>query len=142
MKPRFSSYNSGKRGKGKRSRNEEVVAEALGLTGYPFSYESVKLPYVRQHHYLPDFTLHHHRCHVEVKGYWPPEDRSKMLAVARSNPDVVVVMVLIKPDLCISKASKTTYSQWCTRHGIPWVTFSGDAALMKERLEAVLRSLL
>jgi hypothetical protein len=141
MKPRFSSYNSGKRGKGKRSKNEEVVAEALGLTGHPFSYESVKLPYVKQHSYLPDFTLHNHRCHVECKGYWPAEDRAKMLAVARCNPDVIVVMVLIKPELTISKASKTTYSQWCDRHGIPWCSFSNDPALLKERLETLLRAL-
>lgn len=138
MKPRWSSRNaSSKRGNGEyRSKQEGVVAEALGLSGHPFSYESTKLPYVKHHNYLADFSLP--SCHIEVKGYWPAEDRSKMLAVVRCNPGAKVVMVLIKPELTISKTSKATYSQWCDRNGIAWCKFESDPVLLKARLETLL----
>jgi hypothetical protein len=139
MKPRWQQYNrsSARRDSQYRSRNEEVVAEALKSSCHLFSYESHKVPYVKEHRYLPDFTLHEN-LHVEVKGWMPAEERSKIRAIVRCNPELILVMVLVKPELLIHKTSKTTYGAWCDKNGIPWVPFNNDPALLKQCLENVL----
>ena len=46
-----------------------------------------------------------------------------MLAVKRDNPDLDIRFVFQKPFLTIYKGSKTTYAQWCEKHGFPWCSF-------------------
>tara|TARA_Y100000593_G_scaffold52128_1_gene97928 strand:+ start:188 stop:496 length:309 start_codon:yes stop_codon:yes gene_type:complete len=90
--------------------------------GVSYEYESEKIPYVIQHHYTPDFVLPNH-VYLEAKGYWAPEDRRKILAVKKDNPDMDLRMVFQSPYNTISKRSKTTYAQWCEKHEIPWTHF-------------------
>lgn len=101
-----------------RSGTEEVVAAGLAEWGIVATYESAKLGYIQHKRYTPDFTVGD--CHIEVKGWWPPADRAKFLSVIHSNPGVRILVALEYPDLTLSKKSKTTYSQWCDKHGIFW----------------------
>ena len=105
-----------------KSKLEERVADLLTNLGISYEYESTKVPYTIQHNYHPDFILPNY-VHLETKGYWSPEDRRKVLAVKRDNPDIDLRMVFQAPYNKISKKSKTTYAMWCEKHAIPWTSF-------------------
>ncbi len=105
-----------------RSKLEERIADLLEGLGVSYEYESTKIPYTIEHHYSPDFVLPNY-TYLEAKGYWSPEDRRKILAVKKDNPDVEIKMIFQAPYNTISKKSKTTYAQWCERHNIPWSHF-------------------
>ena len=105
-----------------RSGLEEQVAKLLEGLGVTYEYESCKVPYTIQHHYHPDFILPNH-VYLETKGYWSPEDRRKIAAVKRDNPELDLRMVFQSPFNKISKKSKTTYAMWCGKHAIPWTSF-------------------
>ena len=105
-----------------RSTLERRIATHLMTLGVSYEYESEKISYVIQHHYTPDFVLPNH-VYLEAKGYWAPEDRRKVLAVKKDNPDMDLRMVFQAPYNTISKRSKTTYAQWCEKHEIPWTHF-------------------
>ena len=105
-----------------RSKLEEKIATLLTELGVSYDYESAKVSYTIQHYYVPDFVLPNY-VHLEAKGYWDPKDRRKILAVKKDNPDPDLRMVFQAPYNTISKKSKTTYAQWCEKHGIPWTSF-------------------
>ena len=105
-----------------RSKLEKKIADLLTKLGISYEYESNKIPYTIQHHYIPDFVLSNN-IYLETKGYWDPKDRRKVLAVKRDNPDLDLRMVFQAPYNKISKKSKTTYAQWCEKHDIPWSSF-------------------
>ena len=102
-----------------RSKLEERVATLLEQLGISYEYESEKLSYTIEHNYTPDFVLPNY-VYLETKGYWDAADRRKVLAVKRDNPEVDLRMVFQSPYNTISKKSKTTYAQWCEKHGIKW----------------------
>ena len=105
-----------------RSNLEKNIADLLTGLGVSYEYESEKLGYTIEHNYTPDFVLPNY-TYLEAKGYWAPEDRRKILAVKKSNPDVDIRMVFQSPYNTISKKSKTTYAKWCERHDIPWSSY-------------------
>ena len=105
-----------------RSKLEENIADLLEQLGVSYLYESEKLSYTISHNYTPDFVLPNYK-YLEAKGYWAPEDRRKILAVKKDNPDINLKMIFQSPYNTISKKSKTTYAQWCERHDIPWTHF-------------------
>ena len=106
-----------------RSKLEESVAMALSSLGVSYEYESAKIPYTIKHNYHPDFLLPNN-VYLEIKGYWDPEDRRKVLAVKRDNPDIDLRMVFQAPYNTISKKSKTTYAKWCEKHDILWTSYT------------------
>ncbi len=105
-----------------RSKLEENVASLLEGLGISYEYEAEKLSYVIEHRYTPDFKLPNYK-YLEVKGYWDAEDRRKILAVKKDNPDIDLRMVFQAPYNTISKKSKTTYAKWCEKHDIPWTSY-------------------
>ena len=105
-----------------RSKLEENVASLLEGLGISYEYEAEKLSYVIEHRYTPDFKLPNYK-YLEVKGYWDAEDRRKILAVKKDNPDIDLRMVFQSPYNTISKKSKTTYAKWCEKHDIPWSSY-------------------
>ena len=105
-----------------RSNLEKDIANLLEGLGVSFQYESEKLSYTIEHNYTPDFVLPNY-TYLEAKGYWAAEDRRKILAVKRDNPDVDLRMIFQSPYNTISKKSKTTYAQWCDKHDIPWTSY-------------------
>ena len=105
-----------------RSKLEEEVALLLSGLGVSYEYESAKIPYTIKHNYHPDFHLTNN-VYLEIKGYWDPEDRRKVLAVKKDNPDIDLRMVFQAPYNTISKKSKTTYAKWCEKHDILWTSY-------------------
>ena len=109
--------------RGHRSKLETRVEDALQSQGLSFRYEKESFVYYRKGRYTPDFTVDgEHPFHIEVKGYWFPADRSRILAVVTNNPDMRLLVALQAPNNKITKTSKTTYAMWCQKHGICWST--------------------
>lgn len=83
--------------------------------GAKVSYESHTIPYVIPGIYHPDFRVllpDGKEYFVEVKGYFRPEDKRKMAAVIRCNPDKDIRMVFPR----YSYANK----KWCEKMGIKY----------------------
>ena len=104
---------------GFRSGLEERVAEQLDQLGIEYTYEKIKLKYIKpasQHVYTPDFVLANGII-VETKGRFLAPDRQKHILVKRHNSDLDIRFVFSNSNARISKASKTTYAMWCRKHG-------------------------
>lgn len=102
-----------------RSRLEERLARWLEVNGHSFEYETLKLDYTVKAVYTPDFILPNGVI-LEAKGYFRPEDRSKMLAVKKHHPDLDIRLVFQAPYNTITKQSKTTYARWAEKNKFPW----------------------
>jgi len=89
---------------------------------YNLEYEPDRLDYTIVHKYTPDWKLTEN-TYFETKGRWISSDRSKIRAVLKQNPSVQIVMIFQNPKLKLSKSSKTTYSDFCDKHAIPWFDY-------------------
>lgn len=106
-------------GKTLRSGFELKVAKNLDTKKVKYLYEESTIPYVipeTTHKYKPDFQLPN-GVYVEAKGRFTPQDRRKMALVIEQNPDLDI-RLLFMVDNTLSRASKTTYSDWATKRGI------------------------
>lgn len=103
-----------------RSGFERTVAAQLKKAGVKFTYESLKVPYVINHNYNPDFMLDNGVI-IEVKGYFRAGDVAKMRAVKAQNPDLDIRFLFSDGDKRIP-GQKTTHGAWADRHGFPWAS--------------------
>ena len=69
--------------------------------------------------YTPDFPVSPHIV-IETKGRWVLEDRQKMLLIIKQYPDIDFRIVFYNANQKIKKGSKTSYADWCDKHGIKW----------------------
>jgi hypothetical protein len=116
-----------------RSNLETQVEQALREQGLSPEYETEKFGYVLHRKYTPDFRVGN--IYVEVKGWWPSPERTKFLAVIMNNPGLPIFVALQRPQLTLSKQSKTTYAQWCTKHGIAWCPIPIPPDFIKQWME-------
>lgn len=130
MLDRYNRRVRNKSDKERRSKLEDEVEQALINQGYSPEYESERFSYVLHRKYRPDFKVGN--VYVEVKGWWPPAERSKFLAVILNNPGLPIFVALQRPTLTLSKQSKTTYAQWCSKHGIAWSPIPIPPDFMKQ----------
>ena len=101
-----------------RSRMEARIVPPLLALGA--RYEPIRLGFAaKPRFYIPDVILANGIV-LEIKGWFTPADRAKMLLVKAAYPDLDLRMVLASPRQTLSKTSKTTQAQWCERNGIPW----------------------
>lgn len=103
-----------------RSGLEERVAKLFDINKIPYTYESKKYKYVIESNYTPDFFVG--ETVYEAKGFFKPEQRRKMLAVKKQHPELDIRMIFQRNNT-LSKSSKTTYGDWCDKHGFPWCVF-------------------
>ena len=68
------------------------------------------------HVYTPDFKLPN-KIIIESKGRFVSEDRKKHLLVKQQRPDLDIRFVFSNSKAKISKGSKTSYADWCIKHG-------------------------
>lgn len=102
-----------------RSKFERQIASQLSKAGVRFEYETIKLGYVRQCSYTPDFILPNGVI-IEAKGFFKASDRTKMLAVREANPSLDIRFIFQNAKVKLSRNSRTSYSQWAERHGFKW----------------------
>lgn len=121
-----SRKRRGKTDRGHRSKLEDLVA----ILVKDYNYETEVLNYIypeTKKRYLPDFTKDH--VVIEAKGRFTAADRKKMLLVQEQFPDRAFLMVFGRAQNTLSKKSKTTYGDWCTKNNLSWVdilTFKKD----------------
>ena len=90
--------------------------------GYRSGYENTVIKYIKpqtNHTYTIDFTLPNGIL-VETKGRWVLEDRKKHMLIKDQHPELDIRMVFQNPRGKIRKGSKTTYADFCDKHGIIW----------------------
>ena len=108
---------------GVRSGLEDAICQDLITRGVPYEYEKLKLKYTVPasiHTYTPDIELKDNGVIVELKGRFTAADRKKMLQVKRDHPDKDIRMVFSNSKTKLNKGSKTTYGDWCEKHGFPY----------------------
>jgi hypothetical protein len=100
-----------------RGKFEERVGKTLGPQ---FKYEAARLSYTKPHVYIPDWIDETTKTIIEAKGLFSSADRTKMKLIKAAYPAYKIVIYLQTPNTRLSKTSKTTYSQWCDKHGFEW----------------------
>lgn len=111
-------------------RSQLEARTALQLGGAVLAYEGEQIPYSLKHSYTPDFTLKNN-IRLEVKGWWLSSDRTKHLAIQAQHPGLDIRFVFQNPHARLSSKSKTTYAQWCDKHGFKWSGPQVPAAWLK-----------
>lgn len=104
---------------GYRSGLELDTAEHLKAAGVAATYEEHKVYYTRpasRTFYRPDFILPNGLV-IETKGMFTAADRVKHLILKGEHPDIDLRFVFSRSRQRLSKASKTTYADWCEKHG-------------------------
>ena len=105
---------------GFRSGLEERIAQSLTSKGVGFSFETLKVPYVKpetKHTYTPDFILDNGII-IETKGRWLLDDRKKHILIRKQHPNLDIRIVFQNANAKISKGSKTSYADFCEKHDI------------------------
>ncbi|MDC0305449.1 hypothetical protein OAL22_00685 [bacterium] len=102
-----------------RSKFEKRLALALERAGVSFGYETERIGYLKQHHYTPDFVLEN-GVMLEAKGRFLASDRAKHLLVKKQHPEMDIRFVFMRASNTLTKRSKTTYGDWCDKHGFLW----------------------
>lgn len=111
-----------------RSKLEERLGEGV-LQGC--QYEPLKVSYPKKEgRYTPDFVTKT-GVWIEVKGFFTPSDRTKMLAVALAYPEQEIRFVFQTPYKTLSKQSDTTYAQWAEKKGFSWCAANDTETLAR-----------
>lgn len=101
-----------------RSGMEDRLVPALVAQGC--EYEPLFLRYPAPlRRYIPDVVTPNGIA-IEIKGWFKPADRSKMLAVRAAYPDLDLRLVLATPNQKLAKKSSTTNAMWCDKYGFKW----------------------
>ena len=107
---------------GFRSKFEFDFSKKLKSMRKVVKYEADKIIYMQPEQtktYIPDWKICN-KTYCETKGIFVSSDRKKILAVIRDNPDINLYILFQNSKLTLSKKSKTTYGEWCTKNGIIW----------------------
>ena len=114
-----------------RSKFEAAFAKSVPVP--ILQYEKHKLPYqvpAQEHIYTPDFKITGTNIFLELKGRFVVQDRKKQLLVQKQYPQYRIILVFMQPSQTLSKVSKTTYSQWCDKNNIEWMTAAEALSLI------------
>lgn len=112
-----------------KSGFEKTFGDLLEELGISFDYETKKIKYVKEHVYSIDFVTESGIL-IETKGYFKAVDRQKMIDVKKQNPELDIRLVFMN-DGKLHKLSNTRYSDWCEKHGFPFI-ISKTGELPKE----------
>lgn len=101
---------------------EERISRQIAEAGLPIIFEQDKIQYLwpeRQSTYTPDFRCPKADGHfyIETKGRFTVSDRQKHLLIKQQQPDIDIRFVFSNQNQKLYRGSKTTYAQWCDKHG-------------------------
>jgi hypothetical protein len=92
----------------------------LTQLGISFDFEPHRIPFTKEHQYLPDFFVEEYGFYIETKGRFLPVDRKKHLLIKKQQPHIDIRFAFQNPNAKLSKKSQTTYGEWCDRHEFKW----------------------
>lgn len=102
-----------------KSGFERSLVANMKSRGINFEYETLKVPYVLERNYNPDFILTDYGFIVEAKGLLDRESKAKMLAVKKQRPELDVRFVFMNASKKIP-GSKQTHGEWASKNGYKW----------------------
>ena len=103
---------------GYRSGLEHKISMALDVINYEYGYESIKIEWedLAYRTYTPDFILKNGII-IETKGRFLTTDRRKHLCIKKQHPKLDIRFVFTNSRSKLSKGAKSTYAEWCIKHG-------------------------
>ena len=107
---------------GFRSGLEMDIDASLKDQGIDGEYEQHIIEYVKpetKHKYHPDFKLPN-GIFVETKGRFLADDRKKHILIKKQRPELDIRFLFQNSKTKISKGSKTSYADWCEKHGFQY----------------------
>ena len=106
---------------GYRSGLEHKISLDLTERRIKYLYEKIKIEWedLCYRKYTPDFVLNNGII-IESKGLFTAADRRKHLAIQKQHPKLDIRFIFENCKRKLRKGSKTTYGDWCDKHGIPW----------------------
>ena len=117
-----------------RSGLEKRTADFLNKRKVKFQYEEVKLKWqdLRMRTYTPDFVLSNGII-IETKGRFISSDRTKHLFVKAQHPELDIRFVFSNPRAKLYKGAKSSYGDWCDKHGFPYARETIPVEWLKEK---------
>jgi hypothetical protein len=103
---------------GYRSGLELNISMSLDTIKYKYDYESIKIEWedLTYRTYTPDFILNNGII-IETKGRFLASDRKKHIAIKKQHPDLDIRFVFTNSKNKLQKGAKSSYGQWCDKHG-------------------------
>jgi hypothetical protein len=117
-----------------RSGLEKRTADFLKKRKVKFQYEEVKLKWqdLRMRTYTPDFVLSNGII-IETKGRFISSDRTKHLFVKAQHPELDIRFVFSNPRAKLYKGAKSSYGDWCDKHGFQYARETIPVEWLKEK---------
>lgn len=118
---------------GYRSGLEHIVLDSLKDRKCNAQYEWFKIEWedLAYRKYTPDFLLPNGII-IETKGRFTPADRMKHLAIQKQHKDLDIRFVFSNSKSKLRKGAKTTYADWCEKHGFLYADKDVPDAWLKE----------
>ena len=106
---------------GYRSGLELKISEYLQELKIKFLYEGIKIEWedLAYRTYTPDFVLPNGII-IETKGRFTVADRRKHKCIKKQHPNLDIRFVFTNSKSKLQKNSKTSYAQWCIKHGFQY----------------------
>ena len=103
---------------GYRSGLEIKVKDYLVERNVRVKYEAIKIEWedLMYRTYTPDFVLPNGII-IETKGMFTAADRRKHLAIKKQHPKLDIRFVFTSSKAKLRKGAKSTYGEWCEKHG-------------------------
>jgi hypothetical protein len=122
---------------GYRSGLEDKISKQLQESGVSFEYETLKIQYEvnETRRYTPDFILPNGII-IETKGRFVAADRKKHLLIQQQHSELDIRFVFSNSRAKLSKGAKSTYGEWCEKHGFLYA----DKQIPQEWLDETTKS--
>jgi len=106
---------------GYRSGLEHSISLYLTELKHKYGYETIKIEWedLTYRKYTPDFILSNGII-IETKGRFVTADRKKHILIKQQHPNLDIRFVFTNSRSKLSKVSKSSYGQWCTRYGFKY----------------------
>ena len=103
---------------GYRSGLEHQLSLYLDEHKVKYDYENIKIEWedLAYRTYTPDFILYNGII-IETKGRFLAADRRKHVAIKKQHPKLDIRFVFTNSRAKLSKGAKSSYADWCIRHG-------------------------
>jgi hypothetical protein len=102
-----------------KSGFERSIDADLRARKVAFTYEELKLPYILNGTYHPDFFLKKTGIVVEAKGVLDRDSKRKMIAIRKQYPDLDIRFLFMNASKKVP-GTKQTHGEWATRNGFLW----------------------
>jgi len=103
---------------GYRSGLEHQLSLYLDEHKVKYDYENIKIEWedLAYRTYTPDFILYNGII-IETKGRFLAGDRRKHVAIKKQHPKLDIRFVFTNSRAKLSKGAKSSYADWCIKHG-------------------------